>query len=154
MDYTYFILFSSQTIIYIITLFVYILKTNKEIKRLTCQQKAAIKKINESEWAIKVFRENVQISDIKIQNVLQYQEKLAEKLHTNILYMHEMINKTQCETVGLNDRIYSTRRELEIKIAGFIQMQEKIVLYIQENISDLRKIQAPPFQITDTPGSL
>jgi len=123
--------------------FVFVATHHKEIKVLQGRQQISDTKIQEMDWTVRVFRENIQISDIKIQQVLQYQERLAEKLHTNIICMQEMINKTQCETVVINDRIHMTKRELEEKITGLIKMQEKVVLYIQDNIHELKTIYKP-----------
>jgi hypothetical protein len=124
-------------------LFVFVSTHHSEIKKLQIKDKTNEERLQDMNWSVRVFRENVQISDIKIQQVLQYQERLAEKLHTNIICMQEMINKTQCETVVINDRIHITKRELEEKIAGLIKMQEKVVLYIQDNIHELKMIYKP-----------
>jgi hypothetical protein len=124
-------------------LFVFVATHHSEIKRLQIKHKTNEERLQGMDWSVRVFRENVQISDIKIQQVLQYQERLAEKLHTNIICMQEMINKTQCETVVINDRIHMTKRELEEKITGLIKMQEKVVLYIQDNIHELKMIYKP-----------
>jgi hypothetical protein len=131
--------------------FVFVGTHHNKIRALLKDQEISSVKLREMEWNIRIFRENIQISDIKIQQVLQYQERLAEKLHTNILCMQEMINKTQCETVIINDRIHITRRELEEKITNLIKMQEKVVLYIQDNVHELRSVYQP--MITGPTGS-
>ena len=79
-------------------------------------------------------------SDTNIKNVYGFQEKLADKLHTNVMNLQEIISKMNCETLQINETVYLTKRDLETKIANIINMQEKMILYIQENITELRTI--------------
>ena len=80
----------------------------------------------------------ITIYDNKMRDVINFQEKLAEKLHNNIMNLQEMIGKTNCETLHITEKIHITKDEIEEQISKIIDMQQKIVLYIENNISDLK----------------
>ena len=80
----------------------------------------------------------ITIYDNKMRDVINFQEKLAEKLHNNIMNLQEMIGKTNCETLHITEKIHITKDEIEEQISKIIHMQQKIVLYIENNISDLK----------------
>lgn len=94
-------------------------------------------------------REIITIYDSKMKNVIDYQEKLADKLHTNIMNLQEMIGKTNCETLTITEKIHTTKGEIdekihitkgeiEEKISKIIQMQQRMVVYIENNINELK----------------
>lgn len=83
-------------------------------------------------------KEIITIYDNKMRDVINYQEKLADKLHNNILNLQEMIGKTNCETVHITEKIHTTKDELEGKISKIIKMQQKMVVYIEDNINELK----------------
>jgi peptidoglycan hydrolase CwlO-like protein len=80
----------------------------------------------------------ITIYDNKMKDVINYQEKLADKLHNNILNLQEMIGKTNCETVHITETIHTTKDEIEGKISKIIKMQQKMVVYIENNINELK----------------
>lgn len=83
-------------------------------------------------------RDIITIYDNKMKDVIIFQERLADKLHNNILNLQEMIGKTNCETLHITEKIHITKDEIEEQISNIIQMQQKIVLYIENNINDLK----------------
>lgn len=83
-------------------------------------------------------RDIITVYDNKMKDVINYQEKLADKLHTNILNLQEMIGKTNCETVHITEKIHITKDEIEEKISNIIQMQQRMVVYIENNINELK----------------
>ena len=94
-------------------------------------------------------KEIITIYDNKMKNVIDYQEKLADKLHNNIMNLQEMIGKTNCETLHITEKIHTTKGEidekihitkdeLEEKISKIIQMQQRMVVYIENNINELK----------------
>ena len=62
-----------------------------------------------------------------MRDVINFQEKLAEKLHNNIMNLQEMIGKTNCETLHITEKIHITKDEIEEQIAKIIDVQQKIV---------------------------
>lgn len=83
-------------------------------------------------------RDIITVYDNKMKDVINYQEKLADKLHTNILNLQEMIGKTNCETLHITEKIHITKDEIEEKISNIIQMQQRMVVYIENNINELK----------------
>jgi peptidoglycan hydrolase CwlO-like protein len=93
---------------------------------------------NQIDMLFSSTRDIMTIYDNKMKDVINFQEKLADKLHNNIMNLQEMIGKTNCETLHITEKIHITKDEIEEQISKIIHMQQKIVLYIENNINDLK----------------
>lgn len=84
-------------------------------------------------------KEIILLYDNKIKDIVSYHNKLAEKLHSNIMNIQEMIGKTNCESLHIIEKMNITKIELEEKNLSIIQMQENIGVYIKHDIDERKK---------------
>jgi hypothetical protein len=111
----------------------------KKILRITKMTEENHKQLqNQIDMLFSSNRDIITIYDNKMKDVINFQEKLADKLHHNIMNLQEMIGKTNCETLHITEKIHITKDEIEEQISKIIHMQQKIVLYIENNINDLK----------------
>lgn len=123
-----------------LVLYYSLIETNrKKILRITKMTGENSKNLqNQIDMLFSSNRDIITVYDNKMRDVINFQEKLADKLHNNIMNLQEMIGKTNCETLHITEKIHITKDEIEEQISKIIHMQQKIVLYIENNISDLK----------------